>query len=755
MLYLIIVIGPIPLGLCLLALAQLCQSRRSLSYFLLVIFTVWVTAQIILGLLLGSFGLLNIKFVIFTEIILFTIGFFLLHATKKQIKVQGKYDLYGFLICFDKRELLILNTIILVGGFSFITLLIRVIVDYDSVWFHLPAIARWYQTGSLTLLDSSGHWIFEHPDASRYPYNWHILGLLCLLPFRQDLLVALPIFLAWVMLGLAVYLLSREFGAQRFYSLAATALVLSIPMMLDRVNTFQVDLPLAAMVLTGLYFAYSSHKTRSQVEFALFLAAMGTMLGLRINGIVYVVSIAGFWGCLELTRWLTKPPSSPPVTKPVGLIVLLGWFCFFLLSSYWYIRNYRDLQAALAEVMSFKVAALSLPSLPGPIDGSQLLKQFNQLQRTTLTYQFRPGNPSHWQILASQTVSRLQLPFIAMGLQVLLLPSIALRYPKLVIQRSFIYLILLVLLTGFLYWNTPYSSGADGRTAGVLSPLLGYNLRYGFPFIGMLAVATAVIATIARTPSKLVLAVVWLSGILGIVNSSLFDTVRAVNFKGESSVWLSGLIQNLLSAPEKVIDLVMQSMGQNLLSLLVYVSFYIGITLLLYRYFLTSHPLTQWRLDPSFVFSKKYRSGWILVSLLLVIFVFAAAQPIKSSQRRDVYRDISQYLEQATPSKAPIAYFSSPRSYLLYGQNLNKTVLHPLPNLDDPGRWVKKLQRDGVNWVAVGPSLHPGSPRGQFLQSLIDAGVLSLDFGQDPLKELVIYRLQTANQFNRSPAASP
>ena len=57
--------------------------------------------------------------------------------------------------------------------------------------------------------------------AQAYPYSWHVLSLLCLLPWRQDLFSALPMLFACAWLGLSVYLLNRYGGTARFYAVAA------------------------------------------------------------------------------------------------------------------------------------------------------------------------------------------------------------------------------------------------------------------------------------------------------------------------------------------------------------------------------------------------------------------------------------------------------------------------------------------------------------------------------------------------------
>ncbi|MBF2080508.1 MAG: hypothetical protein IGR76_18810, partial [Synechococcales cyanobacterium T60_A2020_003] len=119
--------------------------------------------------------MLPLTFIIIFNLLIFLSGLLLLRRFGKNAHVYTKKT--GLNVAFRKTELLLSNAGILVALFLIWELSTKAVIDFDSLWFHLPAIAHWYQSASLTLLDSTGRLIFEHPDAAGYPYNWHLLSL--------------------------------------------------------------------------------------------------------------------------------------------------------------------------------------------------------------------------------------------------------------------------------------------------------------------------------------------------------------------------------------------------------------------------------------------------------------------------------------------------------------------------------------------------------------------------------------------------
>ncbi len=95
------------------------------------------------------------------------------------------------------------------------------------------------------------------------------------------------------------------------------------------------------------------------------------------------------------------------------------------------------------------------------------------------------------------------------------------------------------LINAFLYWNTPWSAGNELTP---LNPLVGLNMRYGFPALGLPGVVAAINATHVSIPKSWSHSAVLASSGLGIVSSAIFDKLRTQYMIGVRRVWPSQLI---------------------------------------------------------------------------------------------------------------------------------------------------------------------------------------------------------------------
>ncbi len=770
-LFLIIAVGPIPLSLSLAFENQNENSNYSFPHFLLILLTGWSIVQVCTGLILGSADRLNISAVIIAEIMICAIGSILIYTKNRrafrfsqwQIPQLKQPSLSEFLIIFAAAF----------AGFVLCeTLATKPTTNYDSLWFHLPAIVRWYQTHSLTLLDPAGNWIFEHEQARVYPYNWHVLSALCILPFREDFLAAFPLLIAWVLEGTAVYLLSLKFGSTRIYAMGAASLVLTVPMMLNQVNTIHPDLPLAAIFTVGLYLGLSYHSSRSLSELSLFLASTGMLAGIKITGLVYAVSLLGGFAILEIKRFALNKNSIVAnfrirhFLKPV---LLCGIACCLLLGGFWYARNLLHVNYPVGDGGEIKVPLQPVP-LPSPVPSptppvqqptptlpplptppvqqptpripappaSPLFK----IWQSTLAAQFNPSNISHWQTLGLQIMIRLQLPFLAIALQVLAAPLALIQAKNRTINQNNVILTVVLISTGILYLITPYTSGTAGEAIGQLSPLLGFNLRYGFPFLSLLGIAAAATATKLKTPNQVVAAVVLVSSISGIISSTIFDIIRNASFTGNSIVWGSWLIDRFKSNLGEAINLVIKILAPNFKNLGIYPLLYIGLLLLAWI-FSKHNPSLIWL--KNLLATLKKTSYIMIISACIALIVSASwvAREKRDVARAELYRGIYEYIDKNTVFNERIGFFLSSRSYLFYGKNLDRQVLYVPFRADRLPAWIDNLRKNKISTVGFGPLTETDEYTRQALSWLTSAqGPLEPVFGKDFNTESVLYRLK-------------
>ncbi len=733
--------------------ADLTPQCLSLSYALLFVLTAWSILQVSLGLLLGSFHLLRLGPLIAAELGLFVIGL----ALNKRSSSQRLRNHQARNQSLQRSEALLLAAMAIVGTILLQRVTTEPITDYDSLWFHLSAVARWYQTGSLTLLDSAGHLIFDHPTAQQYPYNWHILSVLCVIPFKEDFLVALPMLLAWIMLALAVYWLCRHAGSARFYSITATTLALSVPMLLNQVTTLHIDLPLATFFTLGLCFALIYHQRRSPYALSLFLAVIGLLSGIKTPGIVYGAFLVAILVLLECEPFLAPWVKLAPVESKklalnrlswkhpaVGLgVVLLLW-----LGGFWYVRNALGVDLPSANSGSF-LPELTHSQLADPsIENGSLWSKLSSLQASTLTYSFNFTDLSHWKTYGLQALVRLQLPFIVLLGQALLWPFAWLKAAKTDRQRLFFWALLL-LGTAFLYWNTPYSA-ADSHS-GKLSALVGSNLRYGFPVLGVLGAIAAKNATILNLSKRWLLTICLLSSFSGILSSVVFDLIRNQSFTDKKVIWASKIIDTFKDAPLVAAGQTWQLLRPSLASIGLYAAVYIGLMALAYR--LSDRALGRrtlsWRalIWRSF---KKPVQRWLWVAIC-VAFLISSSWIMR--QGRDIYRarlyqGIYSYIQENTQPNEKIAYFSSERTYLLYGKSLDRQVLRIPFDAKQPDAWLDRLLASKAPLVATGPGLPEEMSEAiaqlkpaQSNQSNQPKEALTSVFGKDPSQEIVLYQI--------------
>jgi hypothetical protein len=754
-LFLIIVVGPIPLSLSLAFENQKENKKYSFPHFLLVLLTGWSIAQVCIGLILGSAEQLNISAVIIAEILICAIGLILIYAKNHTAFTFSQWQIPQLQQPLGQSEYLIIVATAVTGFVLLQTLATKPTTNYDSLWFHLPAIARWYQTHSFTLLDAAGNWIFEQEQARVYPYNWHVLSALCVLPFKEDFIAAFPLLIAWVLEGMAVYLLSVKFGSSRIHGLAAASLVLTVPMMLNQVNTIQPDLPLAAIFTVGLYLGLSYHSSRSQSELSLFLATVGMLAGIKITALVYAASLLGGLAILEIKKFVLNKNSTSAnfrIRHFIKPILLCGIACWLFLGGFWYARNLLHINYPVGDASEIKVPLQPVP-LPSPVQqptppvqqptptlpappASPLFK----IWQSTLAAQFNPSNISHWQTLGLQIIIRLQLPFMAIALQVLAAPLALIEGKTRIINQNNIILIVLLASTGILYLITPYTSGTAGESIGQLSPILGFNLRYGFPFLSVLAIAAAATATILKTQNQVVLAVVLVSPFFGITSTTIFDYIKNASFTGNSIVWGSLLIDNFKSNPVEAINTIWKILApiwQDILRDPIFYLLSITLAAILWKI----NPGYRW---PNHLFPTRKKSIYlVIIGVCIGLIVIGHWREKRDIARAELYRGIYEYIDKNTVPDERIGFFLSSRSYVFYGRTLDRQVLYVPFRADRLSAWIDNLRQNKIRTVGFGPLTQTDAATRKALSWLTSAeGPLERVFGKDFNTEWVLYRLK-------------
>jgi hypothetical protein len=586
------------------------------------------------------------------------------------------------------------------------------------------------------MLDQAGNLIIaDHGNPARYPYNWQVLCTLFLMPFREDFLVTFPMLISWAILGLSIYLLSVKIGRKRIYALAAASLVLTLPLVLNQVNTMHIDLPFGSFFIAALYFAFSYHKTRLSTDFLLFLASLGMLLGIKTPGLIYAFLLIAGFTIMELETIFLNKKNTFSFFQPSRLVVPVvttGIFLLFFLGFFWYIKNFIDFGNPLGDV-GVKVANITV--FPGDLD-------YGEVKQSTLANRFYPTKLSHWKTLGIQFITRLQLPFIAMFVQVFLLPIALVIKQKPIKNETLIGLVALLISTVFLYCNTPVSGGDVGEPPGVLTPMVGYSIRYGFPFLSMLGVVAAASATVTRTRSELIVVIVLLSSILGITSNTIFDTITTASVK-DHPVGGGGILEKLNSAPDLTISFSLNIIKTNFLDIVLYTVLYVLVILIINGVVFGSLNRNQLVGCLSRFFRQSGQLLIVSIFIGLIVTSTFVEREKRDIQRREIYGGIYEYIASNIGQDERIGYLLSRRSYLFYGKELNKEVLYTGSKSAQLSEWLADLRQRGVTVVAAGP-LEPYKGKSNREVSWLENadGPFIRVFGQDIERGPVLYRLK-------------
>lgn len=400
--------------------------------------TTWCTVEIALGVVLGALGHLALGPILVAEAIVLAVG--VRHAAQARRLEPSQLGV---------PDALVAAALSVTGLATLLRLIVTPITDVDSLTYHLPAIARWYQAHALVLLP-------ELPAIRRYPYGWEILSSLLVCSFRDDFLIALPNIVAWTTLGVATFLLAREVGAGRRAAVLAVFLLLTTPTIRDLVVTMHVDLPLAAFFATALYYSLAYRRPRTLSNLALLTAALGLLVATKTSGLVYAAIVVAAGLALGALR-------APIRNAQCGLAALLA-ITGMISGAFWYARNWLEVGNPVG-LVAIDIGPIHL--FPGTVHPEAL-------HATTLAGLFDPARTSDLKIFLAALRSQVGLPGALLG------SGVVLRFMRLrTYTMRHIVLFALFIVTATAYWFTPY--GGDNGEYGHITPWIGQAVRYALP----------------------------------------------------------------------------------------------------------------------------------------------------------------------------------------------------------------------------------------------------------------------------------
>ena len=220
-------------------------------------------------------------------------------------------------------------------------------LEYDSLWYHLPFAARFVQDGWII----RPHHVGNPPDAF-LPATSELFHAVGMLAFATDV-VSPFLNLGWAgVFVLAAWCVGRPVGGE-VATAAAAAVVLALPVMVaSQAGSAQSDM--AGLALLTAAVAFVAAEPNSARAAGLAGVATGLSIGTKLTFVAPAVALAV--GAVVLARPVRRRPVA--VAWAIGLVTT---------GAYWYVRNLAYTGTPLPW-FGLHVAGIDLPSTGPTID---------------------------------------------------------------------------------------------------------------------------------------------------------------------------------------------------------------------------------------------------------------------------------------------------------------------------------------------------------------------------------------------------
>ncbi len=243
----------------------------SISCFVLY-FSQIVLTELILGvlgvlylknLILLNFGILAVFLVISRK----AVSSFNASGIKESIRRLYTNKILFFAIC-----------VILV--FSIIKIFVNLInppFGWDSLNYHFTFAVEWLKHGNLDTPIT----VFDDPSPTYYPINGSLYYLWLMLPLKNVFLADLGQIPFYVLAIFSVYAISKEIRLSKELSSYAAVLFLLIPNFFKQMQVAYVDVMVAALFFSALFYLFRLAGNFSWQNLLIFSAGFGLLLGVK------------------------------------------------------------------------------------------------------------------------------------------------------------------------------------------------------------------------------------------------------------------------------------------------------------------------------------------------------------------------------------------------------------------------------------------------------------------------------------------
>jgi hypothetical protein len=255
----------------------------------------------------------------------------------------------------------------------------------------------------------------------------------------------------------------------------------------------------------------------------------------------------------------------------------------------------------------------------------------------------------------------------------------------------------LTAMSGALFWAHT-GTGAQGFSARTVTPFVGQAFRYGFGFIGLVAVVAAVSATGARTGSRWTVAAALIGALSGVFSGTLSEAIKAATFTGNEIEWASGLLHRLGAAPGEALGELVSALQERLPDVVApTLAWGFGTALV------TVAGPAAWKRLRAATAPRRAVAAILVVGLGVIAIDVGRAR--RDAARDVLYGGVTQWISTNVAPGETVGYTFSVYSYLFYGRDLSAEVAYLPATSGSRAEWEERLADRGVSVVALGPSL--------------------------------------------------
>lgn len=213
--------------------------------------------------------------------------------------------------------------------FLFVDALLRPPLSFDGLFYHLPLIVHWLNTGQLSMLPD----IFQACG----PANGELWQAL-FVATRIECLIELAMFPIGLFLAAVVAGLARELGARRRGALICSLMVLASPMVALQMYGSYVDMFGTAFLLGSFYWVLRClrRRTQFQVEASLAGLSLGVALGTKGSLLPWVLPVAL---AFAIAAYFAFRSEAGDKFRKLGSVLWPFVVCMPICSAFWYVRN--------------------------------------------------------------------------------------------------------------------------------------------------------------------------------------------------------------------------------------------------------------------------------------------------------------------------------------------------------------------------------------------------------------------------------